>query len=82
VETQERNQLVLDIVRDIGVKFGLEEVVQDACGDLVRGIRISEVTMAFSEGLRESLPIPGKVVDRGAVQEMQDVPGDDREAVQ
>lgn len=76
METQERNQLVLGIARDLGEKFGLEEVVQDACGDLVNGIRISEVVMAFSEGLRASLPIPGKVVDRAAVQEVQDVPGD------
>lgn len=82
METIERNQLVLAIAHDLGEKFGLEETVQDACGDLVRGTRISEVVMSFSEGLRTSLPLSGKVVDRGVVQEMQNVRGDEREAVQ
>ena len=82
MNTEEKNQLVLGIARDLGEKFGCEQDVQDACADLILGLRISEIVMAFSEGLRISLPITGKVVERGAVQEMPDVQGDEGEALQ
>jgi len=73
--------MVLGIARDLGEKFGLEQTVQDACGDLVSGVRISEVVMSFSEGLRASVPISGKVVDDGDMPEVPDVLRDAGEVV-
>lgn len=83
VTTQElatdRNELVIAIARDFGEKLGLETLIQEACTDMLTGIRISELVMAFSEGLRTSIPLTGKVLDRDSVQQMQDVPGDEEQ---
>lgn len=78
----DRNELVLTIAKDFGEKLGLEGLVQDACADMLLGVRISELVMSFSEGLRASVPLTGKVMDRDdALQQMQDVQGDEGEAV-
>lgn len=80
--TDDRNELVLSIARDFGEKLGLETLVQDACTDMLLGVRISEVVMSFSEGLRSAIPLIGKVMDRDdALQTMQDVRSDEGEAV-
>lgn len=63
----ERNELVLSIAKDFGEKLGLEPLIQEACTDMLTGIRISEVVLAFSEGLRTSVPLTGKVLDRDDV---------------
>lgn len=79
--TDDRNELVLSIARDFGEKLGLEPLVQDACTDVLTGVRISELVMSFSEGLRASIPLSGKVIDRETLQQMQDVSGDEEESV-
>lgn len=79
--TEDRNELILSIARDFGEKLGLEPLAQDACTDMLTGVRISELVMSFSEGLRDSIPLTGRVIDRETMQQMQDVSGDEGEAV-
>jgi hypothetical protein len=79
--TKDRNELILSIARDFGEKLGLEPLAQDACTDMLMGIRISELVMSFSEGLRDSIPLTGRVIDRDTMQQMQDVQGDEGEGV-
>jgi hypothetical protein len=69
IDNEERNKQVLDVARSLGEKLGLEETVQEAAGNLVSGLRITQIENAFSEGLRTTLPIAGKIVDRSEIEE-------------